>query len=219
MSDDLSNGFGAHRIEGIGDKHIPWIHNVKNTDVAIAVDDEAPMQWIRMFGEPEGKKLLSQKGVSKDMIDKLDLIGISGAANIIGAVKYAKYFELKENDIVVTMLTDSMEMYTSRLKELNEQRGKFTDYNAHEVNARYFEGIATDYIKELNFYDRKAVHNLKYYTWVEQQGKTYEEILAQWDDDSYWTDIQKLSPQIDELITEFNKKVRTSEVLVIIKMR
>ena len=202
------NGFGAHRIEGIGDKHIPWIHNVKNTDVAIAVDDEAPMQWIRMFGEPEGKKLLSQKGVSKDMIDKLDLIGISGAANIIGAVKYAKYFELKENDIVVTMLTDSMEMYTSRLKELNEQRGKFTDYNAHEVNARYFEGIATDYIKELNYYDRKAVHNLKYYTWVEQQGKTYEEILAQWDDDSYWTDIQKLSPQIDELITEFNKKVQ-----------
>ena len=203
------NGFGAHRIEGIGDKHIPWIHNVKNTDVAIAVDDEAPMQWIRMFGEPEGKKLLSQKGVGKDMIDSLDLVGISGAANIIAAIKYAKYFELKENDIVVTMLTDSMEMYTSRLAELNEERGEFTDYNAHEVNARYFEGIATDYIKELNYYDRKAVHNLKYYTWVEQQGKTYEEILAQWDEDSYWTDIQKLSPQIDELIVDFNKKVNS----------
>ena len=199
------NGFGAHRIEGIGDKHIPWIHNVKNTDLAVAVDDEAPMQWIRMFNEPEGKKLLSQKGVSDDIIDKLGLIGISGAANIIGAVKYAKYFELKENDVVVTMLTDSMEMYTSRLDELKSQRGEFTDYNAHEVNARYFDGIGIDFIKELNYYDRKAVHNLKYYTWVEQQGKTYDEILAQWDDDSYWTDIQKLSPQIDELIEQFNK--------------
>ncbi len=203
------NGFGAHRIEGIGDKHIPWIHNVKNTDVAIAVDDEASIQWIRMFGESEGRKLLEQKGVSADMIDKLNLVGISGAANIIAAVKYAKYFELKDNDIVVTMLTDSMEMYTSRLEELKKERREFTDYNAHEVNARYFEGLATDYIKELNYYDRKAVHNLKYYTWVEQQGKTYEEILAQWDDDSYWTDIQKLSPQIDELIVDFNKRVQS----------
>lgn len=28
----LNNGYGAHRIEGIGDKHVPWVHNVKNTD-------------------------------------------------------------------------------------------------------------------------------------------------------------------------------------------
>jgi len=201
------NGFGAHRIEGIGDKHIPWIHNVKNTDVAIAVDDEIPMQWIRMFNEKEGIKLLKDKGVKQEFIDKLDLIGISGAANIIAAIKYAKYFELNENDVVVTILTDSMEMYESRVKEMNEEKGKLTDYNAHEINARYFDGISMDYVKELNYYDRKAVHNLKYYTWVEQQGKTYEEIMAQWEDDSYWTDIPKHVDEIDELIREFNKKV------------
>ena len=201
------NGFGAHRIEGIGDKHIPWIHNVKNTDVAIAIDDEMTMQWIRMFNEEEGIKLLRDKGVKQDIIDKLDWVGISGAANIIAAIKYAKYFELKENDVVVTVLTDSMEMYESRIRELNEERGAFTDYNAHEVNARYFDGINIDYIKELNYYDRKTVHNLKYYTWVEQQGKTYEEILAQWEDDSYWTDITNHTDEIDELIKDFNKKV------------
>ncbi len=202
-----NNGFGAHRIEGIGDKHIPWIHNVKNTDVAVAVDDEITMQWIRMFNEEEGLKLLKEKGVKSDVIDKLSWVGISGAANIVAAIKYAKYFELKEDDVLVTILTDSISMYESRLTELNEERGKFDAFAAHEVNARYFDGINIDYIKELNYYDRKAVHNLKYYTWVEQQGKTYDEIVTQWEDDSYWTDITKHTGEIDEMIKAFNKKV------------
>lgn len=202
-----NNGFGAHRIEGIGDKHIPWIHNVKNTDVAVAVDDEIPMQWIRMFNEEEGIKLLRDKGVKQDVIDKLNWVGISGAANVVAAIKYAKYFELKENDVVVTILTDSIAMYQSRLEELTEERGKFDAFAAHEVNARYFDGVGIDYIKELNYYDRKAVHNLKYYTWVEQQGKTYDEIVTQWEDDSYWMDIVTHTEELDELIKAFNKKV------------
>jgi cysteine synthase len=201
------NGFGAHRIEGIGDKHIPWIHNVKNTDVAVAVDDAIPMQWIRMFNEAEGLKLLREKGVSEDVIGRLGWVGISGASNLISAIKYAKYFELKENDVVVTVLTDSIDMYKSRLAELKEEEGPFDALAAHAANARYFEGIGIDFIKELSYYDRKAVHNLKYYTWVEQQGKTYEEILAQWEDDSYWTDIPGRAAALDELIAAFNKKV------------
>ena len=202
-----NNGFGAHRIEGIGDKHIPWIHNVKNTDVAVAVDDEIAMQWIRMFNEPEGLKLLREKGVSEDVISRLGWVGISGAANLVAAIKYAKYFELKEDDVVVTILTDSVEMYGSRLEELAEEHGAFDAFAAHAVNARYFDGINVDYLKELNYYDRKAVHNLKYYTWVEQQGKTYDEIVAQWEDDSYWTDIVTHTEELDELIKSFNKLV------------
>ena len=201
------NGFGAHRIEGIGDKHIPWIHNVKNTDVAVAVDDEAAMQFIRLANEPEGIKLLKQKGISDDLAGKLNWIGISGAANIISAIKYAKYFELKSTDVIVTILTDSMEMYESRIKELNDEEGPFTATAAAVANARYLDGLGIDYIKELNYYDRKAVHNLKYYTWVEQQGKTYEEIVAQWEDESYWTDIPKQVDKLDELIKEFNRLV------------
>ncbi len=201
------NGFGAHRIEGIGDKHIPWIHNVKNTDVAVAVDDEAAMQFIRLANEPEGIKLLKQKGISDDLAGKLNWIGISGAANIISAIKYAKYFELKSTDVIVTILTDSMEMYESRIKELNDEEGPFTATAAAVANARYLDGLGIDYIKELNYYDRKAVHNLKYYTWVEQQGKTYEEIVAQWEDESYWTEIPKQVDKLDELIKEFNRLV------------
>ena len=180
---------------------------MKNTDVAIAIDDEIPMQWIHMFNEPEGIKLLREKGVPEYVISRLDWVGISGAANLAAAIKYAKYFELKENDVVVTMLTDSIEMYGSRLEELREERGEFDAFAAHAVNARYFEGINIDYIKELSYYDRKAVHNLKYYTWVEQQGKTYDEIVAQWEDDSYWTDIVTHTEELDELINSFNKQV------------
>lgn len=202
-----SNGFGEHRIEGIGDKHIPWIHNVKNTDMAIAIDDEAPMNWIRMFNEPEGIKLLMSNGVNEGLIEKLNLVGISGAANIISAIKFAKYFELTEKDVVVTILTDSMDMYQSRLQELNEDRGEFTDKVAYGVMERYFRGISTDHIKELTYPERRAVHNLKYYTWVEQQGKSYEEILAQWYDDNYWLDIPKHAKKLDELIISFNEKV------------
>ena len=101
-----------------------------------------------------------------------------------------------------------MDMYESRIKELNEEHGAFTKTDAHVANARYIDGIEIDYIKELNYYDRKAVHNLKYYTWIEQQGKTYEEIIAQWEDDEYWTQIPKQADKLDRLINEFNDMVK-----------
>lgn len=202
------NGFGDHRIEGIGDKHIPWIHNVKNTDVAMAIDDEAAMSWIRLLNSDAGHSLLKSKDISEDLLNKLDWIGISGAANIIGAIKYAKYFELTENDIVVTILTDSMDMYQSRLDELNNERGLLGATEAHGIYERYFKGLTMDHVKELSYYDKKAIHNLKYYTWIEQQGKTYDEIMAQWYDDSYWTDLPKKAEQLDELIKQFNKDVQ-----------
>lgn len=207
----FSNGYGEHRIEGIGDKHIPWIHNTKNTDAVTAIDDEAPMNWIRMFNEPEGQKVLKANGVSDEMIEQLNLVGISGAANIISAIKFAKYFELTEDDIIVTVLTDSIDMYNSRLVELNEERGSFTSYDAYGVMERYFKGINTDYFKELNYRDRRTVHNLKYYTWIEQQGKTYDEILEQWYNDDYWANITKQVDKLDVLIEEFNERVRQCE--------
>ena len=203
----LSNGFGDHRIEGIGDKHVPWIHNVKNTDMVIAVDDEAPMNCIRLFNEDAGKDFLRGKGISADLIDQLDLLGISGCANVLAAVKFAKHYELGEHDMVVTIATDSMEMYGSRLEEMKEARGEFTPVNAAVAFERYILGQDTAGMEELTFPARKRVHNLKYYTWVEQQGKTYPEILAQWNDDAYWEDIPKAMPSIDRLIDEFNERV------------
>ncbi len=202
----LRNGFGEHRIEGIGDKHVPWIHNVKNLDMVVAVDDETPISLMRLFNEPAGKKYLAAKGVSPALLDMLDLLGISCIGNLVTAIKFARYYELGEHDIVMTVLTDSMEMYTSRLQELNQERGEFTDSDAAAVYARNIEGLTIDNMEELTYYGRKRIHNLKYYTWVEQQGKTYEEIQQQWYDDDYWESIPANLDQIDALIEEFNAK-------------
>ena len=202
----LNNGFGSHRIEGIGDKHVPWIHNAKNTDLVVAVDDEVPISLIRLFNEPEGRKALLSKGISEELIDSLDLVGISGAGNLAGAIKFAKYFEMTENDVVMTVLTDSMDLYQSRLEELNRERGTFTEIDAHSTYERRLQGLSIDFMEELNYYGKKRIHNLKYYTWVEQQGKTYEEIQRQWYDDSYWTSIVNHVDEIDALIDDFNSQ-------------
>jgi cysteine synthase len=202
----LNNGFGDHRIEGIGDKHVPWIHNVKNTDMAIAIDDEAPVNLIRLFNEPAGQAYLARQRVTADVIEKLPLLGISGAGNLLSAIKFAKYYELGENDVVATVLTDSMDMYQSRLIELTEERGVFTDVDAAVTHHRHLLGTTIDYVEELGYYDRKRIHNLKYYTWVEQQGKSYEEIQAQWCDSNYWSGIPGCVDEIDDLIDEFNQR-------------
>lgn len=203
----LLNGFGAHRIEGIGDKHVPWIHNVKNTDMVVAIDDAAPMALIRLFNEPAGSEYLVQQGVPAELVCQLPLLGISGIANVLSAIKFAKYYELTENDVVATLATDSMDLYRSRLRELEEAEGPFGQVEAAVAYNRYLLGERTDNLLELSYEDRKRVHNLKYYTWVEQQGRSYEEIQAQWYDDTYWTSIPAMADEIDRLIEAFNAKV------------
>lgn len=203
----LRNGFGGHRIEGIGDKHVPWVHNVRNTDMVIAVDDQDCMDVYRLFNEPAGIEYLRKMGVSEEAIETFPLYGISGIGNVLAAIKMAKYYELSEDDVIFTVLTDSSEMYTSRLKEQNEIQGAFDEYAAVRALAGCLHHQSIDGALELTYYERLRVHNLKYYTWVEQQGKTYEEINAQWYDKNYWKDIPPLADKIDELIEAFNKEV------------
>jgi cysteine synthase len=207
----LENGFGSHRIEGIGDKHVPWIHNSKNTDMVVAIDDQAVVNIARLFNEPAGRAYLAKKGVPQEVVSCLDLFGFSGISNMLSAVKFAKYYELGENDIVMTVLTDSMELYGSRLKEMRQESGEYKETDAAADFAHYLHGQSTDNLLELSYVDRRRVHNLKYFTWVEQQGKTYEEINAQWYDPDYWTNVQKQTGEIDALITEFNERVGLSK--------
>ncbi len=203
----LVNGFGAHRIEGIGDKHIPWIHNVKNTDLVIAVDDNNTMGIIRLFNEPAGKKYLREQKVTDDIIEKLPLMGISSIANMIMAIKFAKYYELTEKDIVLTVFTDSMELYGSRLKELEEEHGPYREIDAACDYHQNLKALTTDFMQELTYYDKKRIHNLKYFTWIEQQGKDLEELNAQWYDyENYWGSIHQQASKIDKLIKEFNRR-------------
>ncbi len=203
----LMNGFGGHRIEGIGDKHVPWIHNVRNTDTVIAVDDEHPVRLLRLFNEPQGKRYLEEQGVPAALVGQLDLLGISSIGNVVSAIKFAKYYELDERDIVLTVFTDSLELYGSRLKELSEERGAYSEWDAVR-DYELLENIATDWVLDLGHYDRKRIHNLKYYTWVEQQGRDVDELNDQWHKREYWNSIHRLAPEIDELIEEFNGLVQ-----------
>ncbi len=203
----LENGFGSHRIEGIGDKHVPWIHNTKNTDMVVAIDDQAVVNISRLFNEAEGRAYLVKQGVPENVVQKLDLLGFSGISNVLSAIKMAKYYELGHEDVVLTVLTDSMELYGSRIKEMQAEYGPYTSLNASADFARYLHGQSTDNLLELNYADRRRVHNLKYFTWVEQQGRTYEEILSQWYDRDYWTSVQTQVEEIDNLIEEFNHEV------------
>ena len=204
----LENGFGGHRIEGIGDKHVPWIHNARNTDMVTGIDDCDCMHLVRLFNEPTGREYLVSQGVAESVVSRLDLLGISGIANVLSSIKFAKYYELTDRDVVLTVLTDSMELYGSRVAELREEHGDYTredaavDFNTHLL------GIKTDHVLELGFRDRKQIHNLKYFTWVEQLGKTVEELDAQWYDyPEYWDRIHRMAPEIDKRIAAFNEKV------------
>ena len=192
---------------GIGDKHVPWIHNTKNTDMVVAIDDNAVVNLSRLFNEKAGRTYLVEQGVPEEIVTQLDLMGFSGISNVLSAIKFAKYYELGEHDIVLTVLTDSMQLYQSRLQEMRAEYGAYSARNAVADFARYLYGQSTDNLLELRYPDRRRVHNLKYFTWVEQQGKTYAEIQAMWQQPNYWSDVQKQVPEIDALIDKFNAEV------------
>lgn len=201
------NGFGGHRIEGIGDKHVPWVHNVKNTDLVTAIDDEECMRILRLFNEEEGKKHLITSGLNKEYVDQLSQIGISGIANLISAIKTAKYFEMTNRDVILTIATDSVDMYHSRLEELNNEKGNYSQLHAAIDHEACLLSQRTDYLKELNYTDRKALHNLKYFTWVEQQGKTLDEINQLWYDREFWNEQFNAVKGWDMEIEKFNAEV------------
>ena len=171
------------------------------------IDDEDSQRLLRLFNTPEGQAYLKNElHLDDELIEKLTWLGISGIANVLCCIKMAKYYEFTERDVVGTVLTDSAVMYGSRIQELNDQYGA---YNAHEAamdHALHMLGLKLDNMQELTYADRKRVHNLKYYTWVEQQGKTVEELNALWyDTEGTWDTVHAQAKDLDELINAFNE--------------
>jgi cysteine synthase len=202
----LSFGFGEHRIEGIGDKHIPWIHNVRNTDMVVAVDDEQTMQLMRLFNEPEGHACLRREGVDEATIAGLGQLGISSLCNLVAGIKAARYYDMDSRDVIFTPLTDSMALYSSRVEEMLANHGPYTTHLADQHYGRYLAGTTTDHLRELSYADRKALHNFKYFTWVEQQGRSSAELNQLWDED-FWLEVfsQEVVDEWDRLIDAFNR--------------
>jgi hypothetical protein len=179
--------------------------------MVIGIDDNDTMNLLRLFNEPAGREyLVNEVDASEELVGKLDLLGISSIANVLMAIKFAKYYELTRRDLVLTVFTDSTELYQSRLREAREQQGEYSEKDAVRDFHRHLMGAKTDSMMELTHYDRKRIHHLKYFTWIEQQMFDLSELNRQWYDyETYWAETQKLTPKIDELITRFNDAVRS----------
>jgi cysteine synthase len=202
----LYNGYGEHNIQGIGDKHVPFIHNVMNTDFVIGVSDQASDNLNMLFNTTVGRGYLSQRaGMDQQSLAALGDLGLSSIANILGAIKYAKYMELGPDDAVITVATDGAEMYGTELNQAEKQlgSGRFDELTAAEVYGRYLMGAATDHMIELDRPGRKRIFNLGYYTWVEQQGVSLQDFDAR-RDPAYWEDLMELVGVWDGMIDAFN---------------
>ena len=193
-----NNGYGAHEIQGIGDKHVTWIHNVFNMDALMAIDDLDALEGLRLFAEEAGRDVLTARlGLPAEEVDDLAaMLGISGICNIIGAIKTAKHYRMSADDVIVTVATDGLERYHSVMNRLREARGALDEAAAAAIVDGVFHRAGLDWIMEGTAQARERWHNLKYYTWVEQQGKTVDELDAQ-RDAAWWRDHQRQVGEID----------------------
>ena len=204
----LMNGYGEHNIQGIGDKHVPLIHNVMNTDLVIGVSDQATDGLNAVFNTDTGRAYLASRlGVSPGLTRTLVYFGLSSIANVLGAIKMAKHYALGHDDVIVTVATDGHEMYASELTRYLKRRhnsGELTDVVAAELVGRHLMGADTDHVLEATERERERIFNLGYFTWVEQQGIP----LADFDrrkSQTFWRGLHDLVPQWDEMITAFNR--------------
>jgi cysteine synthase A len=196
------NGYGGHAIEGIGDKHVTWIHHVGNLDAMMCIDDEECLLGLRLVSDPVGTAYLGgEAGLGKFAARLSTLLGISGVCNILGAIKTARWLGLGQDEAVVTIATDGFDRYPSVMRRLAERAGPLTRETAREHLARIFHGQKLDWIAEGTRENRERWHNLKYFTWVEQQGKTAEELDAQ-RSASWWSEEAAKAENVDRRLRE-----------------
>ena len=196
------NGYGGHDIQGIGDKHVTWIHNVMNMDGVVAVDDIESKKMLQVFTDPEGKKFLNEI-IPEEKVEKLgEVLGISSVANILCAIKTAKYYNLGKDDNIITIATDDIGRYSSVMEDMDKAYGSIDRNEAKNRFENIFLGAKTDWFFEGSVNNRKRWHNLKYYTWVEQQGKSVEELDATKKYD-YWKKEQNKIIDIDKKLLEY----------------
>src|SRR5207302_4203710 len=205
----LCNGYGEHNIQGIGDKHIPLIHNVMNTDLVVGVSDLTTDSLNLLFGGNAGRSyLLGRRKINPDVVGTFDDIGISGLANIVAAIKVAKHLDFTADDLVMTVATDSALLYASERQNFLARRylDGFDEVYAGEIFSRHLEGIVDDHVLELTHLDRKRIFNLGYFTWVEQQGVTIDDFERR-KDQRFWRSLAESIPMWDHLIEDFNAEV------------
>jgi cysteine synthase A len=204
----LKNGFGEHNIQGIGDKHVPYIHNVMNTDIVIGVSDRSTGALDLLFNSDTGLAYLAgRRHIEPEAVAELKHLGLSAIANVIAAIKTAKRLELGDQDVLITVATDSATLYGSERRKFltaNFPDG-FDAVSAAEIFGQHLLGAADNDVLELTHGERSRIFNLGYYTWVEQQGAPVEEFERR-RGQGFWTELRQATPAWDGLIAEFNQK-------------
>ncbi|MBM4342761.1 MAG: pyridoxal-phosphate dependent enzyme [Deltaproteobacteria bacterium] len=205
----LRNGYGAHNIQGIGDKHVPLIHNVMDTDLVVGVSDAATDSLHAVFQSEVGRTYLAERrGVAPALLGSLASIGISGICNVLAAIKTARYLDLGPEDAVVTVATDGAAMYGSEIPRIVRERlgGRFDTVTAAEVVGQHLAGAGVDHVTELDKPGRDRLFNLGYFTWVEQQGVALADFEVR-RQRAFWLGLRALVPIWDELIEGLNAEV------------
>jgi cysteine synthase len=205
----LYNGFGEHNIQGIGDKHIPYIHNAMNTDFVIGVSDRSSDALNVLFNSDHGRSYLAErKRFNPQLVeDTLSRLGLSSIANVLAAIKLSKYLKLTASDALITVATDGARMYHSeRSKTVSADfNDRFDQMDAAETFGHHLAGVSTADVAELSFKDRERMFNLGYFTWVEQQGVEFSDFVAR-KDQSFWKDLRGLLPAWDAMIEKMNDR-------------
>jgi cysteine synthase len=204
----LENGFGEHNIQGIGDKHVPYIHNVMNTDVVAGVSDADTDRLVVLFNTDTGRNyLVERRGADPNLVARLADLGLSSLCNVVAAIKTAKYFDFGADDVIVTVATDGADMYGSEVDKVvrRDFGNRFDMVAAGETWGRSLAGVGIDHFLEMTHVDRKRVFNLGYFTWVEQQGVSVAEFNLR-RRQSFWDGLTDLVPAWDALIGEFNAR-------------
>jgi len=203
----FNNGYGGHDIQGIGDKHVTWIHNVMNMDAIMCIDDIETKRVLQVFAEEAGRETLVKRfGLDEQLVAEFGrILGISSICNIIGAIKTAKYYEMGADDVIVTIATDGMDRYHTVMADMARTYGPMDEAEATATIRGLLQWQKTDWIKRGTPENRRQWHNLKYYTWVEQQGKTVEELNAQLSQ-QWWIEHQQLVGEIDARLLAWRKE-------------
>ncbi len=202
----LYNGFGEHNIQGIGDKHVPLIHNVMNTDVVCAVSDRSTDALNVLFNTDAGRSFLADDGrVPVSLVDELPNFGLSSICNVVAAIKVAKHLELGAGEAILTVATDGAELYASEVSKAVDKHfaGSFGREDAYRAFADHLAGASTEHVLALGPRERDRIFNLGYFTWVEQQGVSLEDFERRRSQD-FWLGLRELVPEWDARIEAFN---------------
>ena len=176
----LENGFGEHNIQGIGDKHIPLIHNVMNTDVVVGGQRPGHRRARRAVQHrpPVAATSPTARACRVGCVDALAHFGLVVDLQRAGRDqdRQAARPRARRRDRSPWPPTAAAMYPSERAKTLLRalRRRVHRPRRRRGVGPSTSPTSTTGHVIECTERDRNRIFNLGYYTWVEQQGTPFE---------------------------------------------